>query len=101
MHGIHKGEIFLIHQETDRITAFAAAETVIHLPCAVHVERGSLFLMERTQSLEIGAAGTLELNERADDFDNIAPCLDLFNYFRRNNGSHGSASPPESIAAET
>ena len=50
------GHVLVLHQEADCCALLVTAETVVHAPGGVHVERRRLLLMEGTAGNEIGAA---------------------------------------------
>ncbi len=69
-HCLGKGEVFVAHQERDRVAALTASEAVEDPALRVHRERGSLLLVEGTQALE-ASPGLLEGDVAADQIDHI------------------------------
>ena len=62
----------MLHEEVDRIAAFATPETLVDLLAAGNGEGGGFFVVERAEPHVVGAA-FLQFNEGTDDFHNVYP----------------------------
>ena len=55
--GFKKTQVLIVHQKTDRVTTFFAAEAVVVALVRVDVERGRLFFVKWAATLKAFAAG--------------------------------------------
>jgi hypothetical protein len=76
-------DMFVFHHEPKNASPNAAAKTVERLTLRTDMKRRCLFLMKRTERLEI-CPGALERKIRADYFDDVVRRRDLLNCFGRN-----------------
>ena len=70
----------MIHHETDRVTAFSAAKTMIELLTGADVKRGRFLVMERTVGF-VTRASPLQRDVRSDEVDDIRRRQYLLNRF--------------------
>src|SRR5690606_32394256 len=75
---LNERKMFLLLQESDRITALPAAEALVDPQLRTHIERRRLFIVERTEA-EVSWTLALEVQEFAQhllDADGILDLLD-------------------------
>jgi len=72
-----KIDVLVIHNKAKHSPADATAEAVKRLPLRADMKGRGLFLMERTERLEI-SAGALERKIRTNHLNDIIRCGDLF-----------------------
>ena len=70
--GIHITILLMLHDKADRVAGFTATKTFIQFFGGGDGERGGLLIMKRAKPQVIGAP-LFELDEAADDLDNIDP----------------------------
>ena len=68
---LHEGEVFVFHNEVDGRAPFAASEAFVNALGGRNVEGGSLFVVERTESKEVGTP-SLEGNKLTDNLCNFS-----------------------------
>ena len=101
---IGKAQPLHAHQERENVATDTATETVKDLPGRIDIERGALFLVERTETLVIDT-GALERQITGNDLNDIGPLANLINFFVCNtshqcrNSTIVTLSPPCSAAA--
>ena len=81
-HRRRKIDVLVIHDESKNAPAHAAAEAVKRLPLRLDRERWRLFLMKRTERLEI-RAGALQRKIRSDHFHDVIRARDLLDCLGR------------------
>jgi hypothetical protein len=72
----------MLHEETDRIAAAAAAKTFVDLLGGGDGKGRTLFIMERAEAKVVGTT-FFELDKTADDLNNIDSAEDLLNSLLR------------------
>ena len=77
-----EGDALDLHDEFEYVAAGAAAEAFVELVPGVDRKRGSLFVMERTQSFE-ALSQLPQAHHFANDFDNVHLRFQLLNEIHR------------------
>jgi len=76
-HGLGEAQVFVLHQERERVPTTVAAEAVEDLPLRMDVEGGRLLVVEGAEALE-AATGLAERDVTADEIDDVDAGSDRF-----------------------
>ena len=80
-----EAEMLELHEKCDRSTAHTTAEAMIELFGSAYCERGCFLVVKWAEADEV-CAGALELEERADDVNDVACVANLLDRGLGNDG---------------